>query len=269
MSRQRLLVVMPTRNQAAFIERAIASVVAQLGEADTFVVVDGGSNDGTHEVLQKWQSRITKVMIEPGTSQAEALALGFAIGEAEYACYLNSDDLLLPGAVGKALTVLERGTADAVYSHRVFVDEIDRVTHFWSLPRHNNYLMKRWDYIPQETCFWRYDVMQQAGGVDTTLRFAVDYDLFVRMMQIGTFWRCDDFFGAFRIHPHSKTVQQNESVGKPEVAALQTRYGVNIKAFDMPVGTLLREWIALRSKWMRRERGRLQAEINRVVSAVS
>ena len=69
------MVVMPTRNQAAFIERAIASVVAQLGEADTFVVVDGGSNDGTHEVLQKWQSRITKVMIEPGTSQAEALPL--------------------------------------------------------------------------------------------------------------------------------------------------------------------------------------------------
>jgi len=260
---------MPTRNQAAFIERAIASIVVQLGETDTFVVVDGGSDDGTHEVLHKWQSRITRVMIEPGTSQAEALALGFAVCEAEYACYLNSDDLLLPGTVGKVLPVLERGTADAVYSHRVLIDEKDRITDFWSLPRHNNYLMKRWDYIPQETCFWRYDVMQQAGGVDPALRFAVDYDLFVRMMQIGTFRRCNDFFGAFRIHPHSKTVQQNESVGKPEVAALQARHGVNIKPFDRPVGALLREWIALRSKWMRRERGRLQTEINRVVSAVS
>ena len=65
--------------------------------------------------------------------------------------------------------------------------------------------MKRWDYIPQETCFWRRRIYEQAGGIDPSFQFALDYDLFVRFMERGRMERVDRFLGAFRRHPSSKT----------------------------------------------------------------
>ncbi len=249
----RLTIVTPTLNQGAFIERTIRSVISQLGEDDTYVVVDGGSTDQTHTVLERWADRISHIYVRDG-GQAEALRYGFEMHPAAYACYLNSDDLFLPNAIGKALDYLGDASADVVgcYSNRVFIDPDDHVTGVWRLPGHVSYLMRRWDYIPQETCFWRYDAMRQCGGIDSSLDFAMDFDLFVRLMERGALRRVEDYWAAFRVHSQSKTATLNNRVGKAEVSEIQSRYGIRHRFPDRALGALLREYI----KW----RGRVSAE---------
>jgi len=249
MRETRLSIVTPSLNQAAFIEETILSVLSQLGPHDSYVVVDGGSSDGTHEILQKYRSSITRVYIHPGESQAEALQFGFQKHPATYAAYLNSDDLLLPNAISIALAELEKPKRPcAVYGHRAFIDETSVLRKIWHVPPHSDYLMKRWDYIPQETCFWRYASMIKGGGIDVDLKFAIDFELFVRLMQLGSMHRVNRYLGAFRVHSQSKTSTINRSIGRQEVDQIQQRYNVERNPWDRTLGALLREWIQLSSR---------------------
>ncbi len=273
MGNSRLTIVTPTLNQGDYIERTIATITPQLGPQDSYVIVDGGSSDSTHEVLRRWEDRITAVYIEPGCTQAEALALGFNRHPGKYACYLNSDDLFLPGAIDRALSFLEHQPEStvAVYSNRVFVDDADRVTRLWRLPPHINYLMRRWDYVPQEACFWRYDVMQQVGGVDEQLNFAMDYDLFVRMMTVGKFCRLKGYFACFREHAKSKTSTINATQGRAEVAGVQRKYRIRRFIWDRLIGFLLRHVVQYQSRFSRQgvhSQQVLQAQVNEQISGV-
>ena len=241
----RLTIITPTLNQASFIEYTIRSVVSQMGKDDVYVIVDGGSTDETHEILQRWSDQISAVHIIEGCSQAEALRFGFEKYPADYACYLNSDDMFLPGAVRRGLFALASTSANevGVYSDRVFVDDANDVTGIWRLCAHHNYLMRRWDYIPQETCFWKYDAMQQCGGIDASKAFAMDYDLFVRMMQLGSFRHQRDFWSTFRAHNASKTHLLGHSVGKSEVAIVQKKNDIQMGFLDRCVGFGLRKFV--------------------------
>jgi glycosyltransferase involved in cell wall biosynthesis len=246
---RRLTVVTPTLNQGQYIESTIASVLRELGPADSYVVVDGGSTDSTQEILRRYAHRLSAVYVRPGMSQAEALDFGFRHHPGTYAAYLNSDDLWLPGVISSALGQLEADPSLAfVYSDRVFIDDSDRVIDVWKLPKHSTYLMQRWDYVPQETCFWRYATMMEVGGIDENLKFAVDYDLFVRLMRAGRAQHLSRFNAAFRVHGHSKTSTQNDSVGKPEVAMLKKRHAIRAYPWDRPVGFLLRTVVEVRSR---------------------
>ena len=91
--------------------------------------------------------------------------------------------------------------------------------------------------------------MMEAGGIDPSLRFAVDYDLFLKMMALpgGRFLRQDAYLGAFREHDASKTATENATIGQPEVAALQQRHGVRRYPFDRILGGLLRRQVEWRS----------------------
>lgn len=246
----RLTIITPTLNQAAFIERTLMSVVSQLGPNDAFVVVDGGSTDGTHQILERWSAKITAVHIREGCSQAEALAWGFENYPADYACYLNSDDVFMPDALTAALDRLSQAPPRVVacYSNRIFVDAADQITGLWALPPHSNYFMQRWDYIPQETCFWRYSAMMACGGIDPALKFAVDYDLFARMMNKGDFERINSYWATFRVHAQSKTQTINDSVGKTEVAQIQQRHGIKTQPWDRALGFGLRVLVEQRSR---------------------
>ena len=85
--------------------------------------------------------------------------------------YLNSDDVLAPGALDfVARYFAAHPEVDAIYSHRIFIDENNLVTRYWILPPHHTWMMQRWDYIPQETCFWRRRIYDKVGGIDPSFR---------------------------------------------------------------------------------------------------
>lgn len=241
---------MPTLNQAEFIERSIRSVLRQSQPRVAFVVVDGGSNDGTHAILEAYEDKLTEVVIEPGCSQSEALNIGFSKYTGKYACYLNSDDILLPGALERLVRELDQAGEKvlAVYGDRIFVDSHDLVFSAWKLPTHFSYLMRRWDYIPQEASMWKYDAMEALGGIDSGLDFALDYDLFMRFMSCGKLKHVRADIGAFRVHERSKTHLYVAGSGREEVARVLQKYDVRMFPWDRIFGRILRLYIESRSQ---------------------
>ncbi len=229
----RLSIITPSYNQGEFLERTLRSVVSQLTPDVEYIVIDGLSADNSIKILQCYADQISTLIIEADDGQADALAKGFEIAQGQILAYLNSDDVLLPGTIDYVLQYFsQHSNVDAVYGDRIFVDSEDRITGYWKLPPHSNYCMSRWDFIPQETCFWRRDLMQRAGPIDRSFGFALDYDLFVRMMKLGTFQHESKFLAAFRVHPAAKSSVLYETMGRAEVARVRTEQDIPIHWYD-------------------------------------
>jgi hypothetical protein len=220
-------IVTPSYQQGRFLEWTLRSVLEQNYPKLEYVVMDGGSTDETRDILSRYAGRLTHVESSPDGGQADAVARGFERTTGEIMAYLNSDDVLAPGALDfVARFFAAHPKVDAVYSHRVFLDENNIVTRYWILPPHHSWMMRRWDFIPQETCFWRRRIYRDAGGINTSYRFALDYDLFARFMQRGRMERVDRFLGAFREHASSKTAALAEGCGHPEVERVREKNGI-------------------------------------------
>lgn len=223
----KISIVTPSYQQGHYLEWTIRSVLEQDYPNLEYVVMDGGSKDQTSEILARYKHRLAYSQSAPDQGQADAVVRGFAHTSGEIMAYLNSDDLLAPGALDFVARYFAiHPEIDAIYSHRVFIDEGNTVTRYWILPPHRNWMMQRWDYIPQETCFWRRRIYEEVGGIDPTFHFALDYDLFVRIMKQGRMARVNRFLGAFREHPLSKTTQQEGP--HPEVGRVQEAHGIRI-----------------------------------------
>lgn len=229
----RISIVTPSYNQAPYIGWTARSVLLQRYPNLEYIVMDGGSNDGTMDVLAPYADRIAHLQSKRDKGQADAIHQGFERSTGEIMAYLNSDDMLAPGALHYVADLFaRRPEVDAVYSHRVTVDGKNRVIWYWMLPEHSDWYMSRWDLIPQETCFWRRRLFDECGNVDASLRFAIDYDLFIRYMARGKFVRADRFLGVFREHELAKTSQLLETVGAAEVRGVWERYGLKARPMD-------------------------------------
>ncbi|MBZ9965028.1 glycosyltransferase family 2 protein [Mesorhizobium sp. BR1-1-2] len=225
----RISIVTPSFNQGAFIERTVRSVIEQGYPALEYIVMDGGSTDDTLERLEPYRNRFAHFESRPDGGQSAAVADGFRHATGDLMAYLNSDDVLLPGTLSFVAQFFSRNSDVAfIYSHRCIIDANDRVVGHWILPRHSNYLMERWDFIPQETCFWRRTLFEEAGNLDPSFAFAMDYDLFVRYMRRGRFKRVDRFLAAFRVHENAKTTRHMATIGKQEIAKVRSKYGLQI-----------------------------------------
>jgi hypothetical protein len=225
----KISIVTPSYNQGRFLEWTLRSVLEQNYPRLEYVVMDGGSTDETAEILARYADRLTHVESTADQGQADAIVRGFARTTGEIMAYLNSDDMLAPGALDfVARFFAEHPDVDAIYSHRVFVDESNIVTRHWILPPHHSWMMERWDFIPQETCFWRRRIYEASGGIDPSYHFALDYDLFVRFMRLGHMHRANRFLGAFREHPSSKTSGLAEGQVHPEVDLVRAARGVKM-----------------------------------------
>jgi glycosyltransferase involved in cell wall biosynthesis len=242
-------IVTPSYQHGRFLERTIRSVLLQGYPNLEYVVMDGGSTDETPQILKRYEKQLAHVESARDGGQADAVLRGFAYTHGEIMAYLNSDDLLAPGALefaGKFF--LEHPHVDAVYSHRVFIDESNLVDSYWILPAHRNWMMKRWDYIPQETCFWRRRIYEEVGGIDPSFQFALDYDLFVRFMERGRMERVNRFLGAFRRHAASKTAGLMEGRVHPEVARVRKGHGMWFPRGHGLMELALSRWVGSRSR---------------------
>jgi glycosyltransferase involved in cell wall biosynthesis len=204
-------IVTPSYEQGRYLERTIYSVLNQNYPGLEYVVQDGGSRDETREVLEHFDEPLSHWASEPDDGQADAINRGFAHTKGEIMAYLNSDDLLLPGSLAYvARYFAAHPRVDAVYGHRILIDENDGQIGVWVTPRHDDQILTYADYIPQETLFWRRELWEKAGArIDTSLKFAVDWDLLLRFREAGAhIVRLPRFLGAFRVHDEQKTGNQ-------------------------------------------------------------
>ncbi|HLW77527.1 MAG TPA: glycosyltransferase family 2 protein [Bryobacteraceae bacterium] len=244
----RISIVTPSFNQGAFLEWTLRSVIEQQYPNLEYVAMDGGSTDGSAEILERYRRHFTHFESAKDKGHADAVRRGFERTSGEIMAYLNSDDLLAPGALEfVAGYFAAHPTVDCVYSHRVFIDQRNIVTGYWILPPHSNWTMRRWDYIPQETCFWRRSLYQAAGGIDASFTL-FDYDLFVRFMERGRMARADRFLGAFRRHPQSITSRAGDVRQHPDSIRVRRDHGISLRHWHWIPERLLHDWIERRSR---------------------
>lgn len=218
--------VTPSFRQGAFIERTIRSVLDQQYPNLEYYVQDGGSEDSTREVIERHAGHLAGWESRPDKGQSQAINLGFAHTSGDIMAWLNSDDILLPGALHCVVDFFNRNPdVDVVYGHRLLIDENDRLIGRWILPAHDDNVLSWADYVPQETLFWRRSIWQKVGGqIDESFRFAMDWDLLLRFRDAGArFARIPRFLGGFRIHPHQKTSAAIGEIGFKEMDRLRER----------------------------------------------
>jgi hypothetical protein len=224
--------VTPSYNQARFLARTVESVLGQGYPRLEYIIQDGGSTDGTAALLPRYRGRLAHCESRRDGGQADALNRGFRRATGDVLAYLNSDDLLLPGALAYVADYFRRHPeVDVVYGHRIIIDPGDREVGRWVLPPHDDDVLSWCDLVPQETLFWTRRIWEAAGGaVDESFRFAVDWDLLLRFRAAGArFARVPRFLGAFRVHPAQKTSAWLGGVGRAEMARLRQRcHGRNV-----------------------------------------
>ena len=220
-------IVTPSLNYGDYIERTIRSVLDQNYGRLQYVVQDGGSSDGTVKILQRYEKSICHWESRKDNGQANALNLGFKHTTGEILGYLNSDDILLPGALDAVAGFFgDNPDVDVVYGHRMLIDEHDQEVGLWILPPHEDMAILWADYVPQETLFWRRRIWDKVGScLDENFTFAMDWELLLRFRKAGAkFARIPRFIGAFRIHAQQKTISRMAGVGLEEMNRLLMSY---------------------------------------------
>jgi len=195
-------VVTPNFNMASYLAETIESVLINLGPDDQYFVVDGGSTDGSVDILKHYEGRISGWISEPDRGYADAVAKGFAMGSSQYQCWIACGDLFLPGALNLARSVLMQTGADMIYGDDFYIDEHGKVIQITNGHVDNlAEMMLYGGWTPlQDACFWKSSLYAQIGGINPGIRYAADYDLFLRMAMQGHCSYTPHVFSAFRRH---------------------------------------------------------------------
>ncbi len=213
MSRPLVSIVVPSLDQRPFVARTMESLLSQRGDFDLEVrVQDGGSTDGTLEVLEGYRDRISLVVERDG-GQADAVNRGLSRARGDILAWVNSDDLLRPGAIQSVVEGF-RDHPEALWLHGMcdIVGADDRIIrrpvaaykHFRAR-RHSLAGLLVENYVSQMTVFWRRRMMERVGVLDPTLRYTFDYDLWLRFARVAPPLWLDRTLAAFRWHVTSKS----------------------------------------------------------------
>lgn len=220
-------VVTPSFNQAKYLERTIQSVLDQDYPNLEYIVIDGGSTDGSVEIIKKYATRLKAWVSEPDKGQTDAINKGFGLANGKYLAWLNSDDTYNPGAVREAVEFLmAHPDVGLVYSDANFIDTYDRVIgKFPAAQTDRSRLLRGYVHVPQQTTFLRVDLWKKIGPLDPTFFFAMDYDLWVRLTAYaplvyfpGRVW------ANFRLHDDGKTIAADDRCW-PEMLRVHRREG--------------------------------------------
>ena len=222
----RITVVTPSYNQAAFLEQTLLSVLDQGYPDLEYLVLDGGSTDGSVELIRRHGSRLSFWRSEKDGGQAAAIGEGFARATGEVLAWLNSDDYYQPGALLAVGEAFARAPAtDLVYGTMRHVSADGRRLFDAHMVLDWRILAWESEFVGQPAMFWRRGLYQRAGGVDPAFRFAMDFDLLVRMLRAGARpAKLRQVLACFREHAASKTTTLGE-VARDEVARVRAREG--------------------------------------------
>ena len=194
-------------NMSTYLEATIVSVATNLRPGDEYFVIDGGSTDGSVDIIRRHEESMTGWVSEPDFGYADALAKGFARASGDILCWINASDLYLTGALDAARELLS-DSLDMIFGDDFYIDNEGCVLSYsrgWVPDLQQAMLFGGWTPL-QDACFWRRPLYQRVGGVDRSLQYAADYDLFLRMALVGRVSYVPFAFSAFRKHAGQKSI---------------------------------------------------------------
>jgi glycosyltransferase involved in cell wall biosynthesis len=230
----RLSIVIPSYNQAAYLEKTILSIVNQHYPNTEIIVMDGGSTDGSLAVLEKYRQFIDTVRIGEDEGQADAINKGFALATGDFVAWQNSDDLYLPGYFHYLNTVIQRDRAiDFVVANYYAIDEHDTIlyaTHFgpFMVDALLNY---EWN-LGSQTAFVRRDLARKVGPMPL-FPVAFDWYWFIRVGQASARTAVlKHYGGCYRLHEEAKL----SAFDRAKRAALEQEVRALLGTKDQPAG---------------------------------
>lgn len=208
----KLSIITPSFNQAAFLEQTILSVLEQNYEALEFIIIDGGSTDGSLEIIRKYENQLAFWVSEKDRGQAHALNKGLGHATGDLVAYLNSDDLYLPKAFASVVNYFrEHPECDWLCGDTLMFSEAkEDVIVSADVPKSAAHALS-WAYTaPQPGMFWKRELLSE--GFAERWRYCFDHELYVRLLLRGH--ECHHLpltLAAYRLHPDSKTVAEGGS----------------------------------------------------------
>ena len=253
-----ITVVTPSYNQSEFIEETIRSVLLQSYPDLEYTVMDGGSTDGSVDIIRRYEPWLSYLHIGPDGGQAAVIAEGFGQAAGEILAWLNSDDRNRPAALGHVgsfstthpRVVFGSGDVNYIEADGGFLQRLwaIRPTRFLTA----NLGVHCW---PQQGCFWRHSAYEEVGRIDSSLRFCLNRDLFIRLAGSTPSRRIPGPpLADFRIHDPAKSSTILDTA-RQEGEALQAKYG----------SPYVRQWKQLLRFlwWFWRQPNRLRGKLHR------
>jgi len=207
-------VLTPSLNGGQFFGSTMRSVLSQIGEFRLqWIVIDGGSSDGTLSVLKSINDPRVKWISELDNGQAAAINKGFSMAEGDLIAWLNCDDLYLPGALQAAVTAFEENRDAQWLVGRCGIVNEDGLPIRHSVTRYKDRLLRSYSFrrllrinmINQPAVFWRRHFGHSCGPLDESLHYTMDYDLWLRMARRSAPLILDQVLAEFRVHNGSKS----------------------------------------------------------------
>jgi glycosyltransferase involved in cell wall biosynthesis len=205
----RITVVTPSYNQAQFLEETLRSVLCQRDQIHEYFVIDGGSTDGSSEIIRKYQRCIDFWTSEKDAGQADAIQKGFSRATGDVLCWLNSDDVFLPGALQRVREAFDRHPQwDVLTGYHVRIDEDTNIVSMHRSAGESRFKARCGiSRVCQQTCFFRRDLYQRVGGIKLDLHCVLDTELWMRMFDAGAHWgHIPEYLAGYRWHSQAKMI---------------------------------------------------------------
>jgi glycosyltransferase involved in cell wall biosynthesis len=223
----RITIVTPSYNQQGFIEETIRSVLLQGYPNLEYIIIDGGSMDGSADIIKGYEKFLAYWVSEPDHGQTDAINQGFLRSTGDILAWQNSDDIYLQNAFFSAAEGFRnhpRGSL--VFGNIKFIDEESRDRgELRFVPFSRWALICEGTMLANQAAFWKRELFLRAGTLNASLTFCMDYEFFLRASSHGRFEFIRQFLGAFRLHGESKSATVPQ-VGMQEHAQILRRLGV-------------------------------------------
>ncbi len=183
----KISVVLPSFNQAKYLELTLRSILDQQYPNLELIVIDGGSKDESPEIIRKYQQQMKFWCSEPDGGHPEGLIKGFSHATGEILCFLNSDDLFEPNTLREVGAYFaQHPEVDMVYGDTTWIDASGKPLRVHKEIPFNRFLWTyTYNYIPGMSTFWRRGIYDKVGGVTNTYRLSFDADLWIRFSHAG------------------------------------------------------------------------------------
>jgi glycosyltransferase involved in cell wall biosynthesis len=215
-------IITPSFNQAEFLEDTIKSVLAQDYPEIEYLIVDGGSTDGSVEIINKYRSELTWWVSEPDEGQASAINKGMAKANGEIVAWLNSDDLYLPGAVSEVVEVFQANPrVGLVFGDAVTIDANGRPIKELVFPEWELEDLIGFRIICQPAVFMKRELYKQVAGLDLEYHFMLDHHLWIRIANLAPIKHVSSMWAAARHHEAAKNVSQAAAFGRESLEVLE------------------------------------------------
>ncbi|MDK2979892.1 MAG: hypothetical protein PWQ55_239 [Chloroflexota bacterium] len=247
-------IITPSYNQAGYLEETIQSVLGQTYPNIEYILIDGGSTDGSRAIIEKYADKLAYWESVKDKGQTDAINKGFARASGEIIAWLNSDDTLEPQAVAEAMAFLnENPEVGLVYGDANYIDGQGRVIgRFPAAQTDLARLRTGYVHIPQQASFFRKSLWDRVGPLDDSFFFAMDYDLWTRLAAVSELhYLAGRVWANFRLHADAKTIAADDRCW-PEMLRVHYREGGSFFA-PIVLKYYVRKLAAPYLRWRRRQ----------------